>query len=169
MFDLLDRPLHWITVKWAALLPPEEEGGLSVPGHHEVELRVELLDRTEFAWRFAIIPEDFEDEIPPQCADPDDPTKWGPAPSTLDSFLRIVKDWRKISAAGKTVELNEANARILLASPGFVSGFGETYTRAMGGIAEIREKNSDGSPTDGRATAEPKTNGRSKKTASDSD
>jgi hypothetical protein len=157
LFDLLDRPLHWIPVKWPALIAPKKEDDLSLPGEHEVELRVELLDREEAIWRFpAMFGEDRKPRgTPPEgCADPNDPQKWGPTPETLDSFKRIVHDWRKISAKGRRVEINDENISRLFASPMFEMGFMTAYLIALGGQAETREKNLQPSPDDGRGDTE---------------
>lgn len=173
MFDLLDKPLHWVTIKWPSLVAPEKQDDLSEAGENEVELRVELLDRDEAGWRFpGLFGDDFEFENPPptEYADKDDPSKWGPTPTGVESFLRIVKDWRKIKAAGKTVEFNEKNARLLLQSAMFPAAFSIQYVLALGGRGQEREKNSDGSPSVGRADenteATPETNSRKTATAS---
>lgn len=172
MFDLLDKPLHWIPVKWPSLKAPDDADNLSAPGENEVELRVEILNREEVIWRF---PGMFGDERKPMgkppsgCASKDEPEKWAPTPDEVETFLRVVQDWRKISAKGRRVELNPENARLLLQSPMFGPSFASAYLMAIGGQAEIREKNSPGSPDDGRAESEPSAEPSSAKTANGSE
>lgn len=135
MFDLLDRPLHWITVKWPGLAQGEDESALSQRTDHEVELRVELLDREEVKTFF------------PAAFDlPDDG-----APGELEIFKRVTKEWRKVVAKGRPVTMDDANMALLLKAPMFGAAFTESYLKAMGGRVEIREKNSQGSPGIGPA------------------
>ncbi|MBA2718523.1 MAG: hypothetical protein H0U52_04640 [Chloroflexi bacterium] len=134
MFDLLDRPLHWITVKWPGLAQGENESELSQPAEHKVELRVELLDREEVQRYF------------PAAFDlPDDP------PAELETFKRVVKEWRKVVSGGRAVPMNDENIAILLKAPMLGAAFTEAYLKAIGGRVEVREKNSQGSPSNGRA------------------
>jgi hypothetical protein len=165
VFDLLDRPLHWILVKWPGLLPPEDDNAVSTPGMFEVELRVDLLDRDEAMWRFpGMFGLDDENEDLIRFR-----KERGDTPTTLDSFLAIVMAWRKIKANGRAVELNPENAARLLQAPMFEVAFGQAYILALGGRVEEREKNLPGSPSDGRADGnDRKTETPSKKTASGS-
>ncbi|MBA3668430.1 MAG: hypothetical protein H0W65_12050 [Sphingomonas sp.] len=135
MFDLLDRPLHWITIKWPGLRQGENESELSQPADHEVELRVELLDREEVK-RFFPAAFDLPDKD---------------APGELEIFKRVVKEWRKVVSNGRPVTMNDENMGLLLKAPMFGAAFTERYLSALGGRVEIREKNSQGSPSNGRA------------------
>jgi hypothetical protein len=134
MFDLLDKPLHWIPVRWDSLLPPEKEGELSRMGQHEIELRVEIVDRDEAKRLF--------------------PTLFGEngdnAPSGFDVFKQVVHDWRKLSANGQAVPLTDDNIRKLLNVPCFEAGFGVAYVTALAGQSETRSGNSAASPSGGR-------------------
>lgn len=135
MFDLTDRPLHWITVKWPGLA--QDEGGeslLSSPTEHEIELRVELVDR------------DVAKDLFPNVFDED-----RPQPEEVTVFKRTVKDWRKIVSGGRPVKFTEANIKRLLEVPMFGAAYVAAYIQALGGRVEIREKNSQGSPSNGRA------------------
>jgi hypothetical protein len=134
MFDLLDRPLHWIPVKWAALVPAKKCSDLSVQGHHEIELRVELIDREEATGMF------------PALFDKDDE----PVMDGFGVFKRVVKDWRKIKANGQAVPLTDENIKLLLNVPCFEAAFAVAYVTALAGQAEVREGNSSASPRGGR-------------------
>src|SRR5215213_11233961 len=134
MFDLLDRPLHWIPVRWKSLLTSTKKSGLSTAGEHEIELQVELVDRDEARKMFPVLFGDEETE----------------PPEGFDVFKRVVKDWRKIKAGGKAVELSDENIRALLNVPCFEAGFAIAYVTALAGQAEVREGNSSGSPSGGR-------------------
>jgi hypothetical protein len=157
LFDLLDKPLHWISVKWPALLAPEDDSNLSQPGEHEVELRVELVDREEAIWRLpALFGEDDKPRgKPPEiCASKDNPEEWGPSPTSFDTFKRVVHSWRKISAKGRKVEMTDDNIRLLLSAPMFEAAFAIAYVSALGGRTQVREGNSGGSASGGREEPE---------------
>ena len=141
MFDLLDRPLHWLPFKWPGLAPdPENENALSKPVEHEIELRVELVTKDELVELF---PRMFGDEDKPVLPE-------------LEIFKRIVKGWRKIKHGGRVPEFSDENISLLLQAPMFSASFATTYVAAVGGKVDIREGNSDGSPSGGRAD-DPKT------------
>jgi hypothetical protein len=145
--------LHWITVKWPALIQPENEDEVSQPGEHEVELRVEIIDRDEAMKCF---PGLFSYE----------PKAGEKIPTGAETFKRVVKDWRKIQANGRTVELNDKNIALLLSSPMFEQAFAVAYVMALGGRAEAREGNSSASPRGGRGANGKAATKRSAKTAS---
>lgn len=137
MFDLTDRPLHWITVEWPGLAPDETDvEGLSVPTKHKIEIRVELVDRAELKTMFPAIIGENPDAEPP---------------SDFDLFKRVVRAWRKIVSGGQPVPFSDDNIRKLLSVPSFCPHFGAAYISAVGGAVEVREKNSPTPPSDGRA------------------
>jgi len=155
MFDLLDRPLHWIEVSWPALIAPEDENQLSEPGKHSVELRVEIIDRDEAQFLFpALFPEDDEKRAELEEKFIGNEPYNGKRPDSLGTFKRVVKSWRKIKSNGRRVEMTDANINLLLSAPMFEASFATSYVLALGGRAEIREKNSPGSPSDGREAGE---------------
>lgn len=161
MFDLLDRPLVWIPVTWPALLQPENASDLAQPGEHTVELRVELVDSEEVIKLFpAMFPS--RDEAAALAAD-EDPQSWA-----FKAFKKVVKEWRGLSSGGKaSPPMSDKNIRLILKAPLFIAGFASAYLKAMGGRTEVREKNSVGSLSDGRADEAPAT--PSNGTANDSD
>jgi len=137
-FDLYDRPLVWIPVKFPGLSQPDGDE-VAVAIMHEVELQVEILDREQFAEWMQLLEADAENA------------------GTVDrqaenrSVTMIVKGWRKVKARGRTVEFNEENLRRLLAWPNFVTALGTSYMKAWQGQAETRLGNSASSPAGGRA------------------
>jgi len=162
MFDLLDRPLVWIPVTWPALLLPENEADLATQGEYTIEVRVELVDAED---AIKLFPSLFEERDEKAALEADkSPEVWA-----FKAFKRVVKDWRKVSAHGKAVPLNDKNIRLLLRAPMFISGFAKAYMLALGGRTETREKNSDGSPNDGRADTGSDTGTSSSGIANDSD
>lgn len=140
VFDLLDRPLVWIEVRWPGL-KPGPEGGLAEEVEHVIELQVEVVDRDRLIELFAL-----EEGMTPV----DD----------LTAFRELVKDWRKIVAAGNPLPFEEANIKRLLALPSFSTSLQAAYLGACAGKAKLREGNSEGSRVNGRAgdSAEPKPN-----------
>jgi len=159
LFDILDRPLHWITVKWPGLSQQGgDENALSVPVEHEVELRVELVDRDEVQ---DIFPKMFRGEDatvmdPTVLAKADeliaaDPSLARDSAIEIAAFLRITKGWRKIKAGGRVPEFNVENVRLLLKVPMFGPAFTGAYVAALGGKAAIREGNLSDSPANGPA------------------
>lgn len=145
MFDLLDRPLHWIPVKWPALIVPENADDVSTPGEYEIDLRVELLDRPEAIWRFHALfdpgPELLK-EVEEQFGDT--------PPDAFDTFKRVVQAWRKIKANGRKVEMTDENIKLLLKTPMFEAAFAVAYVMALGGQSKVREGNSSGLPSGGQ-------------------
>ncbi len=135
MFDLTDRPLHWIPVKWPGLAQDADESLTSQPVEHEIELRVELLDKEEAKDFFPAV-FDLADR---------------PIPEEADVFKRVVKAWRKVASAGRPVPMTDENIAVLLRVPMFGAAFTGAYISALGGQVEVREKNLKGSPSSGRA------------------
>lgn len=138
VFDLLDRPLMWIPVRWPGL-KPGPDGGVAVPTEHEIEVEVELLDdKEEFTKVFGL----------------DDPAqrKEGETdPTDFDAFKRVVKNWRKLTANKIPVEFTDENIRRVLRLPNFATSLQVAYLNALAGRVETREGNSESSPANGRA------------------
>jgi hypothetical protein len=128
MFDLVDRPLVWIPVKWEAVAPGPDDG-LAVTVEVEVHILVELIDRKEFKRLFL-----SEDDAPES-----------------DIIERVVRNWRKVTERGAAVPYSPEKMAVLLEAPGFAKAFGDSYVAAMAGRGETREKNSESSPNNGRA------------------
>lgn len=157
MFDLSDRPLVWIPVKWSVLRPGAKATSLAVETEALIEVEVDVLDRNELVELFAGY---FEEgtvaavaEAAAAVAASDDSEEAEdepealpePAPSERElevkRFLRVVKNWRKFKDGGRPVEFNEANVRRLLAVPGFASAFEGRYLAACAGKSDIRRGN----------------------------
>jgi hypothetical protein len=149
MFDLSDRPLVWIPVKWTTLRKPEPdpapkgrrkkpaddgEEPLAIETEVSVELEVELLDRDQ-------IPKLLGDLLEDDKGETDDTTELSERERELRRFMRVVKNWRKLKNGPQSVPFNEDNARLLLAVPGFISSFETAYLGACAGKADIRRGN----------------------------
>lgn len=137
MFDLLQRNLVWIPVKWPGLKPSEIEGETAVEVEHSISLQVEILGRTEFAAWIA----------------PPPPAKNAAAQSDreLQQFKTVVQDWRGVVDGAKSLPFADENICRLLQVPNFNTGFGDAYYKAWQGQAETRESNSESLPPVGQA------------------
>lgn len=133
MFDLTDAPRLWINVKWPGLIPGPDEG-LAVETEHEVELEVEIVDRDELLILFPLRPE--------RANTPEEEAV---------IFKRLCSAWRKFKIAGQTAEFSDENIKKLCKVPMFATGFELAYMAAWQGRGVAREKNSEGSPSIGRA------------------
>jgi hypothetical protein len=149
MFDVLDRPLLWIPVRWPGLKPGGDGTGLAEAVENEIEVCVELKEK---------------DDVKP-LFDPEE----GEALEKLDAFMTFATGWRKIIAGGQQLEFSRENADLLIRSQlPFFDAFTFAYLEACLGRVEIREGNSDASPAGGRAAgaAKPTTgNRRQRRTA----
>jgi len=131
MFDLLDRPLLWISVKWPGLKPGGADGtGLAEAVENEIEVRVELKEADELETIFA----DGRDGC--------------------DVLREVVSDWRRIKSGGQPLPFTPENAKLLMQrQPAFFTAFHVAYLGAIMGRVETREGNSDALPADGQAAA----------------
>lgn len=135
-FDLLDRPLLYIPVKWPGL--GVDDDGKAKPVEHSVEVQIELLDSDEAnAW------------IDESSKEPEDVAARDA--HSLASFKRVAKGWRGVKAGTRTADFSDDNIARMLRAPGFSYAFGTAYAEAMRGKVAIREGNSDGSPAPGPA------------------
>jgi hypothetical protein len=156
MFDLADRPLVWIPVKWSVLRPGARPKAVAIESEVSIEVEVEILDRDELVELFsgyfsdetvAAVKSDEEPAADP-AEEPDDAAAEelpAPEPSERElevkRFLRVVKSWRKVKEGGRDLDLNEENARKMLRVPGFASAFEGRYLAACAGKADIRRGN----------------------------
>lgn len=137
MFDLLEKPLVWISVKFPGLAQEAEGEGTATLVEHRIELCVEIVPRDEFR---ALFLNNLE-------------AKGEPA-AEIDVFKRVVSGWRKIVADRKPVPFTDDNIVRLLNVPGFATAFGTAYLQAWQGQVETREGNSDSLPAGGQADAQ---------------
>jgi hypothetical protein len=187
MFDLLDRPLVYVTVKWPGVKAGDQ--GEAVPVENSVEIQVELLDDVEVQdWihegqrdPHAAERADLIERLNANAArlDAGEPGAGAEAVALaaedaalrkrdqaanaardLAAFKKVAKGWRGIKHNGRAADWSDANIAALLAVSGFGNAFGTAYLATWRGQVEIREKNSEGSPANGQAV-EPteKTNG----------
>jgi len=133
MFDLLDRPLVFIPVKWPGLKQGPDGGAVST--EHVVEIQVEILDQTAVnAW------------LATGAVTHDDPE--AQAKHEIETFRVVAKNWRGLRNAPV---FDDDNIRRLLVWPGFADAFGNAYLNAWNAKVETREGNSAGSPANGPA------------------
>lgn len=137
MFDLSDRPLVFIPVKWTVLRPGEGDDALAVETEAAIEIEVEIKDRDEL---LAMFDDKFGSEPGAEGAEIEGKRLTG-RDLEAKRFLAIVKRWRKVMNGGRPLELNEENVRKLLALPGFASAFEMAYLAACAGKADIRKGN----------------------------
>lgn len=142
MFDLAERPLVWITVKWSMLKPHEDETLPAVEHEVSLELEVEVKDRDELI----TLAEDIFGLAETKSAIKDD--KRPPLEiisekrdAEVKQFLGLVSNWRKFKEGGKPVDFTPENVKRLLAVAGFTNGFQTAYFLACAGKAETREGN----------------------------
>lgn len=143
MFDLSDRPLVWLPVKWKVLRPnPAKPEAVAVEKEALIEVEVELKDRDDL---LALFDDTFGDH--PADGEPvgvdvaGDGEKLTGRQLEAARFAAIVKRWRKVKANGNPLELNPENILKMLAVPGFASAFETTYLAACAGKADIRRGN----------------------------
>lgn len=134
-FDLLDRPLVFIPVRWSGLKPADD--GTAEVVEHLVEIQVDILDKDEIAEWLKLSNGTVDEDKQREHA--------------LNVFRTVAKGWRKIKAKGRAVEFDDENIYRLLRWPGFDTAFSTAYWEAWQGRTETREKNSASSPADGRA------------------
>ena len=135
-FDLLDRPLLYIPVKWPGL--GVDDDGKAKEIEHSVEVQIELLDSDEAnAWIDESVKEQKDAEAQ--------------AAHDLASFKRVAKGWRGVKSGTRTADFSDENIARMLRAPGFSFHFGNAYAEAMRGKVATREGNSDGSPAPGPA------------------
>lgn len=136
MFDLLARPLIYITVAWPGLI--EDEQGNAREVEHSIDLQVELLDRLEFI--------EWINRESPDLTNRDAGIAF-----EVERLRSVVKGWRDVKAGNRAAEFNDENVRRLVLVPGFTDAFTGAYGQAMLGKAKTREGNSAGSPANGPA------------------
>lgn len=150
MFDLSDRPLVWIPVKWAALKPGTGTKKLATEGEHLIEVEVELLERDDVV---KVFNDYMSDELVALAERNSDEAETrgdeiaakleGLTGRTLEvnRFLSLVRSWRKVVDQGQAVELNEKNVRKLMQSPGFATAFEAAYLAGIAGKLKTRSGN----------------------------
>jgi hypothetical protein len=155
MFDLAEKRLAWIPVKWPGFASAGDDVGR--PVEHEVELRVELPDLDRFATLFMDPVAEDGTKLPNRTDADFDEWKAG----KVDDDRRadeLVVDWRKVMNAGTPVPFTPEAMRKLLRVPNFSRSFFESYAAAYAGREKLRAGNSEGSLETG-PSGEPAANG----------
>jgi hypothetical protein len=134
MYVVTKEKTVWIDVDWTSVdTGCPDEGSVQV--ERSIRMKVELLPRSEVLAMLT-----------------------GEEVRKIEEVARQVsRDWSGVVDEDKrpvpfSIEVLDA---ILEHEPGFAAGFDLSYLRAANGQGKVREKNSEGSPDDGRADAEP--------------
>jgi hypothetical protein len=145
MFDLAEKRLVWIPVRWPGLKPGKGEGPAEETTH-EILCQVDLVDRDQLRGLFAF-------------ADTDDKTKGSvvevPPADELAKFRALCTDWKGVKTGTKSAPMTDENILKMLEVPNFAAGFQTSYLTAWQGRLEEREKNSSSSSSGGRAEDQP--------------
>jgi hypothetical protein len=141
MFDLADRPLVWIPVKWTVLRPGEGDKEEAVETEVSIKIEVELKDRDDIAElsvkMFGLDPEEKpEASIADQLKD----AKKG-REKEVELFMQLVTNWKGVKKSGVDVDFNAENVRAMLGVPGFWGAFQSAYMSACVGKRETRKGN----------------------------
>lgn len=137
MFDIADKALVWIPVRWPGLKANEDE--LAEPVENEIDVLAEIVDRDKLRVIF------------PGGEDPNEGDPAAQREAEKEKFLALVHDWRKLKNGGSPLPFTPDNVDKLLAVPMFATGFERSYIAAWTGQVEYREKNSESSSSGGRA------------------
>lgn len=135
MFDLADKRLVWIPVRWPGVIPGKKDGEPAQSTTHEIECQCELVDRDRLSEIFTPTPEQ---------------TKM----SEAERFLCLVHDWRGVKMGKTSAPMTAENVALMLKVPMFADGFNKSYMAAWTGQLELREKNFNDSSADGAAGGE---------------
>lgn len=153
MFDIAEKAVIWLPVPWKVVRPGPDGNAITLDVSVDVE--VELKDRDEIidlaAEMFGIETgkdDETDDEAPKVSWDE---AKKIARDDEVKQFMALVSAWRNFKDKGKELPFNAANARKLIAQPGFLSAFQTAYMNALSGKLEIRSGNSKSSPGNGRA------------------
>lgn len=143
MFDLADRPLVWIPVKWTVLRPGEGDHKDAIETEVSIKIEVELKDRDDVAEisvkLFGLDVED-DDKPQPSIADQLKDAKKG-RDKEVALFLEIVRDWQGVKKDGVEQPFSAENVRLMLGIPGFWGAFQSAYMSACVGKLETRKGN----------------------------
>lgn len=147
MFVVTKEPVAWMRVEWTSL----DEAGDQVANSFRMKVALVPLERFErfmisFAGGQAIA------AVQDSLALGDRPPLEGPVAFIKDVAL----DWDEIVGPDKRpFAFTPDNLDLVAQFPGFLNGWQLSYTRAWYGQTGEREKNSPGSPGDGRAAPPP--------------
>lgn len=133
MFDLAEKRLVWIPVKWNGVKAGTDPDAIAENVVHEIQAQVELVDSDELK---KILGEESKLE-------------------NLERFKRLVHNWRGVKMGKADAPMTDENIQIMLRVPMFPVGFETSYLKAWGGLLEERTKNSNASSDAGQADEAP--------------
>lgn len=130
MYVVTKERLAWMDVEWTSL----NEAGESVT--NSFRMKVELVELDPFEAFLRVFAGGAGDgDINPR-----------------DFITSVAKDWDEIlDEDKKPFPFTPENVAVIIQSPGFLTGWQLSYVKAWNGQVKVREKNSSGSPGDGRA------------------
>lgn len=138
MFDLSDRPLVWVPVKWSVLRPGRGAKATAIPTDVTIKVEVELLDREQLAEFYPeIVGESLpvvEDETPQEA-------RTRHMDAEVSRFMRVVNAWSGVKNGTADVELSEDVVRQMMLRPGFSIAFDKAFIAACAGKLETRRGN----------------------------
>jgi hypothetical protein len=132
MFDLADKRLVWIPVKWPGVKANDE--GIAEPHTHQIECQVELVDQERLNEIFHR-KDEAEGEDEPEAREA----------AEIVKFRGLVHDWRGVKLGTQSAPMTDENIALILKVPMFATGFENSYIDAWTGQLEAREKNSNAS------------------------
>jgi hypothetical protein len=154
MFDLADKRLAWMPVKWPGFVSRGDEPGEVVD--YEAVFQVELVDIDRFQFLFM---NPINDDGEKHAWATDEAFEAWKKGEVDDKFRgrELVNNWRGIASGGTSVAYTPDNMNRLMGKPNFAVAFFTEYTKAYRAIKETRSGNSDASPetgSTGEASAE---------------
>lgn len=138
MFDLSDRPLVLIPVKWAVLRPGRGKGATAVPQDITIKVEVELKDRDELVELF---PEYLDGGWPIVEDEAPEETRARTLNLEVDRFMKLVQSWSGVVDNGSPVEISPEVVAAMMKRPGFSQAFDKAYFAACAGKLETRKGN----------------------------
>lgn len=136
MYTIVKEPVVWIDVEWNSLDVggPEEA---SVQVERAIRMKVVLLPRSEMLKSLPEVLGGSGEEVK----------------DVKELCLDVVRDWAGVVDEDKRPLAFDKDllAAIVENEPGFTTGFELSYITAFNGRGKVREKNSGGSPSNGRA------------------
>jgi hypothetical protein len=147
MYTFLKEPIAWADIEWSGL---DEEG---FEQKNTIRAKIVFLPLSEMERMLLRELATIKLSVGITLTDEEMAMVAEPAERTVDFAKRVVRDWSQILGPDKKpFPFTAENLEMMVEhSPGFASGFRESYRAAWQGQGKVREKNSPSSPSDGRA------------------
>lgn len=147
MYTFLKEPIAWTDIEWSGL---DEEGFEQKNTIRAKIAFVPLSEMEKILLRELALLKLSAGIV---LSEDEQAAAAGDAERTSDFAKRVMRDWSQILGPDKKpFPFTAENLELMVEhSPGFARGFWESYRAAWQGQGKIREKNSESSPSDGRA------------------